>query len=218
MHIQYYGLSCLKITGKPEGRGTEEVTIVVNPFTRTNNLRPPQLTTADIILSNAPGKEYTSELVTKSQAVVIDMPGEYAVKGVQIIGLPAPDSRGDDTVTIFVLEMESMRLGILAGLGKSLGTKQFDELVDIDILLLPVGGNNVLSAKDAADLARKVEPAHIIPLQYRLKNFTETKEYESLTDFCAIMGDCSEDKEIARISLKAKDSENKSSEVIVLTP
>ncbi len=219
MHIQYYGLSCLKLTTKPEGRGGEEVTIVVNPFERSDDLRPPQLGNVDLILLSRDDLAYSSRVIEKSSALILDMPGEYAVKGVQIVGLPGRDKDGLETVTVFVLETEGLRLAVSAGIADLPSQKQFDELSEIDILFLPVGGGEVLSAQKAAELVRKIEPAYVVPLHFALPSVKATKACVPLDDFCTEMGNCpSRNDSTNKVSIRQKDCEDKTNEILLLTP
>jgi L-ascorbate metabolism protein UlaG (beta-lactamase superfamily) len=46
---------------------------------------------------------------------------------------------------------------------------EIEELGDIDILILPVGGNTVLSASTASKVVNQVEPKLVIPSHYLMK-------------------------------------------------
>ena len=216
MHIQYYGLSCLKITVKPQGRGGDDVVVLVNPFAKSADLRPPQAAGAQVILSSLPGDDYGA-VSPKAEGLLIDMPGEYAAFGIQIIGLPVPDAEGAEKVTAFVLETEGIRTAVLSGLGREPAAKTFDELVDVDVLFLPVGGGDVLSPSAAGELARKIEPAFVLPLHYRLPGKKRTAAYAKVDEFCAVMGGCPKERP-AKITIKEKDCRDRSNEIIVLSP
>lgn len=215
MHIQYYGLGCVKMTMKPGGRGAQDVVLVANPFARTNELRPPQMANIDVVLVNAPGAQYTSDIVTKSEAVLLDMPGEYAVHGVQAVGVAVPDAIGTDTVTMFVCNVEGLKIVIMAGVGGKLSAAQFDELTGVDVLVIPVGGDDVLSAEAAAEVVRKVEPSFVVPVQFRIDGASETAKYTPLADFCAILGKSPSESQ-HKFNIKKVDCEGVVNQVVML--
>ena len=216
MHIQYYGLGCVKMTTKPGGRGAEDVVIVANPFARSGELRPPQLANVDIVMVSAAGDGYTSDAVAKSEAVVLDMPGEYAVRGIQAVGVAVPDTEGAARVTMFVCEVEGLKVVIMAGVGGKLSGAQFDELTDVDVLVMPVGGGDALGAEAAAEIVRKVEPSFVVPVQFRIDGASETAKYAPLADFCAVLGNNPTEMQV-KFNVKKADCEGVVNQVVGLS-
>ncbi len=56
----------------------------------------------------------------------------------------------------------------------------------MDVLLIPVGGGNTISASQAASLVRNIEPKLVIPMHY--KTLTLTKELDAVDKFLKEMG------------------------------
>jgi len=80
----------------------------------------------------------------------------------------------------------------------------------VDILFVPIGGDGVLNASDAHALAVAFESKIIIPIHYdgignsdSLKTFLKEAGAESV-------------KPVDKLTVKKKDLENKSGEVVVL--
>lgn len=190
MHIQSYGFSCLKITAKPEGRGGADVTIVINPFSsKVSTLRPPQMAAADIALMSATGDQYWSDLADKSAAIPVVMPGEYAIKGVQIVGVAVPDAtEGLPTATAYTVAVEGVTLGVVAGHLGALGPKQFDELSAAQVLIVAAGGQDSIAPSVAADIVRKVEPQFVIPVHCAEPGVAATRDWEPPTALAGILG------------------------------
>jgi L-ascorbate metabolism protein UlaG (beta-lactamase superfamily) len=216
MQIQYYGQACFKITTKPAGRATEDVTVFFDPFGKEIGLRPPQ-GQADIVFVSHDHFDHNNVSAIKGDPVVIDTPGEYAVKGINVIGI---DSFHDDKggtlrghSTIFILEAEEMKICHLGDLGSELTGKQLEEIDGVDILFIPVGGIYTIDGKMAAELVRKIEPTLVIPMHYKMSGLSV--EIEDEKKFCAEMGNCPKEK-IAKLNLKKKDLEGKSTEVILM--
>ena len=55
----------------------------------------------------------------------------------------------------------------LGDLGHVLTTEQIEELDNIDVLLLPVGGGSTIDAAKAAEVVRQLEPKAVIPMHYK---------------------------------------------------
>ena len=216
MNIQYYGHACFKITTKPAGRGQEEVTIFVDPFDKKIGLRPPQ-GGADLVLVSHHHHDHDNVAALKDDPYVIDIPGEYSVKGINIVGIKTchrqKRRRGKGQRTIYILESEEMRLCHLGDLGHVLDEKQLELVNGIDILMIPVGGNYTIGAKEAVDIIKKMEPSVVIPMHYKMDG--SVVEIDSEKKFCAEMGNCPK-KKISKFSIKKKDLEGKSMQVILM--
>lgn len=216
MQIQYYGQSCFKITTKPAGRATEDVVFFHDPFDKEIGLRPPQ-GQADVIFVSHDHHDHNNVGAIKGEPVVINTPGEYAVKGINVVGIDAyHDSKEGELrgrSTIFILEVEDLKICHLGDLGADLSGKQLEEIDGVDILFIPVGGNYTIDGKKASELVRKIEPAIVIPMHYKVKG--SNMEIEDESKFCSEMGNCPKEK-ISKLTVKKKDLEGKSMEVILM--
>ncbi len=217
MHITYHGLSCFKLIAKTAGRGSEDVTIVFAPYDKTLGLRPPQ-GNADIVLVPHHDPMFNNSDALRGNPLIIDRPGEFAVKGVNIVGKDAPaDMRGGETrgnTVIFALDVEDLRIAYLGALGTDLIPSVLDMVAGADILLLPVGDKEGIDGKTAEVLARKIEPKIIIPMQYHVKGLKSTILHDE-QDFCSHIGNCPRTKE-DKLIVKKADLENKAMEVVLL--
>lgn len=214
MNIQYYGDYCFKISTKPAGRATEDVTILTDPLEKGAGLRPPQ-GQADILFLS-----HKSEEKAKEDTIVFDAPGEYAVKGIAALGFPTfcdkseGKERGHNTV--FIFESEDIHICYLGSLGHDLSPDLLDKLSGSDILFIPVGAagdGDTLDAKAAADLVRKIEPSIVIPMHYKIPGLTLSLETEKA--FCEAMGNCPS-QSLSKLNIKKKDLEGKVAEVVLL--
>ncbi len=70
---------------------------------------------------------------------------------------------------MFLIDDEKIRLAHLGDLGqKELSDKQLDFLEDIDILIIPIGGQYTLSPSEASNLIKEIEPRIVIPMHYKI--------------------------------------------------
>lgn len=98
-------------------------------------------------------------------------PGEYEIRDVFIHGIRTyHDAEGGARLgknTVYLVELEDLVIGHLGDLGHVLSAEQAAELSSVDILLVPVGGGPVLNAAQAAEVIGQLDPAVVIPMQYR---------------------------------------------------
>ena len=103
----------------------------------------------------------------KDSSFVINSPGEYEVKGAFVYGIPANGEAGIFKV-IYLVEAGGVRLAHLGALRQSkLSQVQLEKLEGVDILLLPVGGGDALTAKQAMEVISQLEPRVIVPMNYK---------------------------------------------------
>lgn len=214
MIIQYYGHSCFKIVTKPAGRGQEDVTLFIDPFDKSLGLRPPQ-GQANLVLITHNHPDHNNSEALRGNPRVIDIPGEYSVNGVNIIGIQSVHGETKNPVpnTVFVLESEDLKVCHLGDLGADLLEKQLEEIDGVDILMVPIGGKYTFDYKKAIEFVRKIEPAIVIPIHYKIKG--SNVDIEDEKKFCNEIGNCSKDNP-TKINIKKKDLEGKSMEVVVM--
>lgn len=216
MIIQYYGHSCFKLTTKPAGRGQDDVTIFIDPFDKSFGLRPPQ-GQADLVLVSHQHADHNNVSALKGEPYVIDIPGEYSVQGINIVGVPSyhdnkeGEERGRNT--FYLIETEEMRICHLGDLGHDLDEKQLEKINGIDILMIPIGGKYTIDGKKAVDIVKKIEPKIVIPMHYKING--STVEIDDEKKFCSEIGNCPKEK-LTKINIKKKDLEGKNMETILM--
>ncbi|NTV40860.1 MAG: MBL fold metallo-hydrolase [Candidatus Moranbacteria bacterium] len=218
MQIQYYGQSCFKITSKPGGRATDDIVFFFDPFGKDLGIRPPQ-GQADIVFVSHNHFDHNNTETLKGQPVIINVPGEYAVKGINVVGIDSfhdmEEGAKRGRSTIFILEVEDLKICHLGDLGSDLTGKQLEEIDGVDVLFIPVGGTFTIDGKKAAELIKKIEPAIVIPMHYKLEGLKP--EIDDLQKFCDEIGNCPNEKTI-KLNIKKKDLEGKSMEVVIMDP
>ena len=170
MIITWYGHSCFKIVTRTK-RGSEEITLVTDPYDKSIGLRPPQ-GQADIVTISHSFPSHNNLESLKGDYFVADAPGEYSIKGITLEGIDSfhDDQQGQQRGrnTIFIIESEDIRVCHLGDLGqKKLDEKQLDRMTGIDILMIPDGGHDTLDAKTAEQIIGQIEPKLIIPMHYK---------------------------------------------------
>ncbi len=140
-------------------------------------------------------------------------PGEYDIKGVTVTGIPL--KQDEKYIAIYLIESEDIRILNLTHIRDfNLKEEELEELGDIDILLLPVGDNSVLSAANASKTVNSVEPKIVIPSHYKMPGLII--DVDAVDKFIKEMGGKNEKME--KLSLKKKDLVEEGTKVIVLEP
>ena len=189
----------------------------MDPFDKEIGLRPPQ-GQADVVFVSHSHHDHNNIEAIKGNPVIIDTPGEFSVKGINVIGLEAfhdsQEGAQRGKVTVYILETEDLKICHLSDLGGELSAKQLDDIDGVDILFIPVGGNYTIDGKKAAELVKKIEPAIVIPMHYKIPG--SVVEIEDEKKFCSEMGNCPKEK-VAKLTIKKKDLEGKSMEIVLMS-
>lgn len=220
MHINWNGQSCFQIAVSQEKNS--QINIVIDPFDESCGLKVPKLQ-ADILLVSHQHKDHNNTKAVSpctEELFLIDGPGEYEVKEIFIQGIPsfhdAANGKEKGLNTIYTIEAEQIRICHLGDIGqKELTAEQLEEIGDIDILMIPVGGNYTISSKEAAKIMSQIEPNIIIPMHYQIPNLKV--KLEGLDQFLKTMGIKSV-VSVPKFSIKKKDIVEEEAKVIVLEP
>jgi len=206
MQIQYFGLSSFKIS-------TKEATIITDPFHKDSGLTPPRGNADILILAEKNKSLYSAVSGISGEHFDVTDPGEYDVKGVTITGIPLKEEAKH--VSVFLIESEDVRILNLTHISEfNLKEDELEELGEIDILILPVGGNSVLSASAASKVVNEIEPKIVIPSHYKMKELI--LDLDSMEKFIKEMGGKKEEME--KLTVKKKDLLEEGTKVVVLEP
>ena len=217
MTIIWHGQSLFELTSS---RGkNNQVNIVIDPFSQEVGLRLPKLE-ADIVLSTHEHYDHNNVKAVGGNYFLIEGPGEYEIREIFIQGIPAfhDDLQGKERgkTTIFTIEAEELRLCHLGDLGqKELTPDQLEKIGEIDILMIPVGGNYTISGKEAVKIMSQIEPKIIIPMHYALPKLKV--KLEGVEKFLKTMG-IKKIEPVNKLTIKKKELLEEEAKIIVLKP
>ncbi|MDP3963389.1 MAG: MBL fold metallo-hydrolase [bacterium] len=209
MHFSWYGQSCFKIVAK-------DITIIVDPFDRAlTGLEPPR-SKADVVLYTHKHADHAAEY--KQADFVISGAGEYELKGVHFYGFPVPHDANEGSTlgfsTAFLIEGDDLRVLHLGDFGaKQISSEQIEEIGDVDILLVPVGGTYTLDAEGAEKMVRQIEPKVVIPMHYAVPKLK--MKLEGVEAFLREMGSGKKEA-LPKYVIKKKDLLQEGTDVVVL--
>jgi len=166
MDITWYGLSCFRI----KERGG---TVICDPYKSSVGLSlPVAKLSADIVTSSHPQPGHSNTSVITGEPKVLSGPGEYEVKNIFVIGTHTHHRKIEGTAernVVFFFEMGNLTVGHLGDLGQVPKQSVVDEwnIGELDILMVPVGGGDVLDPTQAVELIGMLEPKIVIPMHYQ---------------------------------------------------
>lgn len=214
MDITHLGHSSFRIRSR-------SATVVTDPFDpKFVGLKFPSVEAGIVTVSHDHADHNQIDLV-KNVKKVITGPGEYEVMGVSILGF---DSYHDEKMgalrgknTIFVFEIEGLRLTHLGDLGESLNHEQISNLGNIDVLFIPVGGEYTIGPKEAIRVIGEIDPYFIIPMHYQTPGLNK-EDFAKLFGVSDFLAECGLPVEnLPRFSVKKEDIlEDQGAKVIVL--
>ena len=219
MTISWKGQSCFQISISQNKNGS--ASIVIDPFSNEIGLRVPKFE-VDVLLITHDHHDHNNSKAVSGQSLVINGPGEYDVKEIFIQGIEAfhDDVQGKERgpITIYTIEAEDIRVCHLGDLGqKELTAEQLEKIGNVDILMIPIGGDVTLDAKEAIKVMSQIEPKVIIPMHYKIPKLKTKAKLASLDDFLKALG-VKTLQPLPKLSVKKKDLSGEEAKVIVLEP
>lgn len=170
--LTWLGHSCFKIQDKVT---TDGITVITDPFDKSIGLKPPACE-ADIVTISHGHEDHNNAKAIRGTPYVIDLAGEYDIKGVAIQGIEAYHDEASGAKRgrniIYRIEIDDIAVAHLGDLGHPLDSKQLEALAGTDILLIPVGGTYTIDAKAAVEVVNQIEPRIVIPMHYQVPELT----------------------------------------------
>ena len=170
MDIVYLGHSSFKLKGK-------KATVITDPFDPVYvGLKYPK-NDADIVTVSHNHNDHNKADLIDNVKMVINGAGEYEIMGVSIIGIETDhdasggEERGKNI--IFILEVDGLRIAHFGDLGHKLSEKLMEQMGDIDVLMIPVGGEYTIGHKQAVDIAKEFESPYVLPMHYKMPGMNE---------------------------------------------
>ncbi|KAA0003540.1 MAG: MBL fold metallo-hydrolase [Thermoplasmata archaeon] len=165
--IRWHGHSCFEFSnGK---------TLVIDPHDGASIGISPPKARADIIL-------ITHDHFDHNQARVVEKEGSVVVKeskkmnGIEIEAIKAyhDNERGNKRgeINMFKVSYDFLKFLHVGDLGHMLDEETIKKIDGIDMLFLPVGGVFTIDAKEAYEIAKKINTKIIVPMHYKIEGLS----------------------------------------------
>jgi len=131
-----------------------ETSILLNP---DNNRFKGDIVLRTIVSASTP-------LAEGQEVTLISFPGEYEIKGIEIVGFQIPAESTEKFVkTAYVVTWEEMKFVLLGHLSQPIDASLMEEFAEPDVLILPAAGGHFLEPNVAAKIAKQLEATVVIP-------------------------------------------------------
>lgn len=216
MVITYYGVSCFKAQAG-------ETVLAFDPPSKefpANDfgLKLPRFQTDVVLISHSQHKDHNgydtlSGKGENKRPFIIDGPGEYEIKGVQIRGIKSfHDEISGEKMglnTIYAVTFEDISICHLGDFGeKELRPETKEAMGKVDILFVNIDGSDTNPQK-ATKMIAQIEPKIVIPMHYH-------KDHKALKKFLEEFGNGAV-KPVEKLTIKKRDLGEKKTEVVVLS-
>lgn len=213
MDITWYGHSCFRMMERGQA------SVVTDPY-HADVLGLPELKLkADLVTISHDSPGHNALDTVKGFQYALRGPGEYEIGGVFITGIAMHFVDEESGVirpnVAYLIETDSrlkvLHLGDLAYLPSQ---TVIEEMGEVNVVLVPVGGGNGLRAGQAAEVIALIEPNYIVPMHYALPDLS--LELEPVERFLKAMGVSKvQEEDVLRVTSTALSEQP---QVVVLNP
>lgn len=167
MKVKWLGHACFLLTSDSGLR------IITDPYTTgVFGLEyAPPAETADIVTVSHDHADHNNVAAVKGNPQVVQGVGSHEAKGVRFKGIATAhdESSGKErgANTIFCFALDGINVCHLGDLGHDLSDQAVADIGDVDVLLIPVGGNFTIDAPVADVVCKKLSPRVIIPMHFK---------------------------------------------------
>ncbi len=180
--FRWFGHNCFRIRAR-------EATVLTDPVGRGTGYPLPKQT-ADVVTLSHDHPGHANLDAVKQPYALLRGPGEYEVHDVFVTGIRTyhDDAKGAERGynTVYLIELENLVVCHLGDLGHPLTEEQAEAMANVDVLLVPVGGGDVLDPAKAAEIVAQLEPKLVVPMQYATTQ--GDKQLGGLEPFCKELG------------------------------
>ena len=158
MIIQWFGHFYFRVDVKNK-------IIAIDPYSESITGLKPTRFKSDILLITHKEEKDDDKSIIMGDPLILDGPGEIETGGVFIEGI------SQKTNTIYLIKSEGITLCHLGNFEKkNLKEELLEKVANVDILLVPIGGNNTINYEEAVSIINQTEPKIVIPMHYALPN------------------------------------------------
>ena len=166
MKIKWLGHACFILTAQTGLR------IITDPYTSTPDFKlQPVNETADIVTISHDHGDHNNVEAVRGKPEIARNTGINKLGGIEFKGIQAyhdtfnGTQRGGNVIWCF--NLDGIKLCHLGDLGHRLGSSEIDEIGDVDIVMIPVGGLYTIDASMATQISDDLKPKIVIPMHYK---------------------------------------------------
>jgi L-ascorbate metabolism protein UlaG (beta-lactamase superfamily) len=189
------------------------ITVVTDPFSDSIGIPSPKLKSDIVTISHdVPGHNFVEAV--KGEPHVLSGAGEYEIGGVFVTGIAMHDLQAERQNVAYLFDYDKLSVLHLGDLAHVPNQSAVEELGQVNVLLIPVGGGMGLKAEEAAEVVALIEPYFVVPMHYAQPGLA--LELDTVEKFLKAMG-VSKAQELDTLKVSAADTPDQP-QVVVLTP
>jgi L-ascorbate metabolism protein UlaG (beta-lactamase superfamily) len=148
---------------------TKNSRVVTDPFDPKIGLKFPKIEADTVTISHGHADHNFMGQIS-GDPLVLDWPGEFEKQEVRITGFSSfhDKQKGAERGLNILYKIEADGISVLhcGDLGIVPDDTFLEQIGEIDVLLVPVGGVYTITAEDAVNLVKNIEPSLVIPMHY----------------------------------------------------
>jgi L-ascorbate metabolism protein UlaG (beta-lactamase superfamily) len=176
LKINYYGHACFMIT-TPEG-----TKVLLDPVEFKGYHLPEGIEPDIVTVSHNHPDHNRTDVVAGEPTILLGCSRNHravnridtTIHEIRIHTVPSDhDPGGHGVNAIFVFEFEGLRIAHLGDLGKVMEPNQMETIAEVDILMIPVGGQFTIAGADAEKVIDQLKvKSYVIPMHYKTDAFS----------------------------------------------
>ena len=167
MKVKWLGHACFLLTSDSGLR------IMTDPYTAGVfglDYAPPS-EMADLVTISHDHGDHNNVAAVKGNPQVVRGVGGQEARGIQFQGVASAHDRSSGkergSNTIFCFALDGINVCHLGDLGHDLSDQTVADIGEVDVLLIPVGGNFTIDAAAADRVCQKLAPRVVIPMHFK---------------------------------------------------
>lgn len=201
MTIEWFGEGCFKIT-----ETGNRFSILTETPRKDSGLSIPRHKTNVYLSTFCNLSDSLFDLNKKEKEVfIINNAGDYELQNNFIKGIVVSTKEGL-VKSVYTIKMEDIKVAYLGTITNKEWTPEVGNFLgEVDIMLIPIGGEEMLDGSQAVEVIKQVEPKIVIPMYYKIPSL-KIKRAE-LEKFLAKM-EIKKPEEMDKLLIKNKELEN----------
>lgn len=162
--MKWLGHACFLLTS------AKGVRVLIDPFNEKVGYPLPEVEADIVTISHGHG-DHSHTAAVRGNSLVVERPGHVTVRGVEISGIVSYHDHDFGSLRgkniIFNYRLDGLSVCHLGDLGHLLNRPHLEQIGEVDLLLVPVGGRYTIDAAEALEVVRQINPAVTIPMHFR---------------------------------------------------
>lgn len=168
MKIQWLGHSAFRLT---ESTGSS---IITDPFKASAVGYAMAYASADAVTSSHAHSDHNNFEGVKGSPVIINSTGVFDAGGISVHGLSTSHDDSDGALRgkniVYKFRLDGVHVCHLGDIGEPCSPELTEQLLPVNILLIPVGGNYTIDAEQAKEYVDNIMPDVVIPMHFKTKH------------------------------------------------